>query len=115
MWIIPLNAGQVRHSIVSTHNKYEAKHDPYSEVDPLICHGGYHFPGILTRVVSLHTVKSRHSQINKNKDILHSQMYAFIATSTMTKIWKYVIKFLSRADLNYRMFSNTLSDKKNFF
>lgn len=58
MWIIPLDAGQMRHSIVSSHHKYEAEHDTYSEVDPLICHGGYHFPGIFARVVPLHAVCS---------------------------------------------------------
>lgn len=56
MRVVSLNAGQVGHSIVSTHHKYEAEHDAHTKVDPLICHGGYHFPGILARVIPLHTV-----------------------------------------------------------
>lgn len=41
---------------MAPHYKNEAKHDTNTEVDPLVCHGGYHFPGILARVVSLHAV-----------------------------------------------------------
>lgn len=72
MWIIPLDAGQVRHSVVSTHHKYKSKHHTYSEVDPLICHGGYHFPGILARVIPLHAVYSRRSTVIKTQRLKSS-------------------------------------------
>lgn len=57
MRVVPLYAGQVRDSVVSAHHKYEAEHDTDAKVDPLVCHGGYHFPGILTGVVPLHAVR----------------------------------------------------------
>lgn len=57
MRVVPLYAGQVRDSVVSAHHKYEAEHDADAKVDPLVCHGGYHFPGILTGVVPLHAVR----------------------------------------------------------
>lgn len=41
---------------MAPHYKNEAEHDTNTEVDPLVCHGGYHFPGIFARVVPLHTV-----------------------------------------------------------
>lgn len=72
MWIVPLDAGQVRHSVVSTHHKYKSKHHTYSEVDPLICHGGYHFPGILARVIPLHAVYSRRSTVIKTQRLKRS-------------------------------------------
>lgn len=61
MRIIPLDAGQMRNSVVTTHHKYEAEHDANSKVDPLVCHGCYHFPGILTGVVPLHAVRDRYN------------------------------------------------------
>lgn len=54
MGVVPFDAGQVGHSIVAAHHKNEAEHDANAEVDPLICHGGYHFPGILAGIVSFH-------------------------------------------------------------
>lgn len=72
MWIVPLDAGQVRHSVVSTHHKYKSKHHTYSEVDPLICHGGYHFPGILASVIPLHAVYSRRSTVIKTQRLKSS-------------------------------------------
>lgn len=54
MGVVPFDAGQVRHSVVAAHDENEAEHDADAEVDPLVCHGGYHFPGILAGIVSLH-------------------------------------------------------------
>lgn len=54
MGVVPFDAGQVRHSVVAAHDENEAEHDADAKVDPLICHGGYHFPGILAGIVSLH-------------------------------------------------------------
>lgn len=51
--IVPLDAGQVGHPIVPPHHKDEAQHDTHPEVDALVRHGGYHFPGIFARVVAL--------------------------------------------------------------
>lgn len=75
MWIVPLDAGEVRHAVVSAHNKYEAEHDTDSEVDPLICHGGYHFPGILAGVVPLHAVWGRYSRVNKKNTVVTKSKY----------------------------------------
>lgn len=68
MRVVPLYAGQVRDSVVPAHHKYEAEHDADTKVDPLVCHGGYHFPGILTGVVPLHAVRGgRAAELQKRK------------------------------------------------
>ena len=74
MWVVPFNAGQVRHTVVSTDHKYEAQHDPNAEIDPLICHGGYHFPGILAGVVPLHTGKADTAQSDDRLKRYFTQM-----------------------------------------
>ena len=60
--VVPLDAGEVGHTVVSAHHKDESQHDSDPKVDPLVCHGGYHFPGILTGVVTLHTAQ-RQTQV----------------------------------------------------
>lgn len=65
--VVPLYAGQVGHSVVPAHHEYEAEHDAHAEVDPLVCHGGYHFPGILAGVVPLHAVRGNSSRITTTK------------------------------------------------
>lgn len=61
--VVPFDAGQVRHSVVAAHYEDEAEHDANAEVDPLICHGGYHFPGILAGIVAFHA--GGHSRVNE--------------------------------------------------
>lgn len=75
MRVVPLYAGQMRDAVVSAHHKYEAEHDTDAKVDPLVCHGGYHFPGILTGVVPLHAVrgnKAAELQTKKQKTTVKS-------------------------------------------
>lgn len=66
MGVVALDAGQVGHAVVPAHHEYEAEHDADAEVDPLVCHGGYHFPGVLAGVVPLHAVRGGNSRITKN-------------------------------------------------
>lgn len=77
MWVISLNAWQVRHPIVSAHYKNEPQHDSNTKVYPFVCHWSYCLPGVFTWIITFHAADTNKQLVSLgfNDICLHRVLY----------------------------------------